>query len=402
MKHLSTSIALAAGVLTTMGFAQASDTKLKLKQQLNLPRIIGGEVATPGEVPYMASLQSGGQHFCGGSVVGRRWILTAAHCVEDITEQNASSLQVQVDVNDLSNSNEGETHTVANVYSHPGYAQGEAADIALLYLATEISGAVPAITLADDNTMAEGASPGTDAQVSGWGNTSINGENFPDLMHKVTVPLVSNQTCNSPQAYNGGVQNTEICAGYSQGGKDSCQGDSGGPLTVYVDGQRTQVGVVSWGDGCALPDKYGVYARAASFKSWVDNTMAGNVDDTPTNPDLPDTNPPADPVPPADGELISGQVVAGLYGDQDSETYFTIEVPVGAKILWVDIRGEDGDADVYIKRNQEATLSDYDYAPFLDGSNEHKLIRKPKAGTWHIMVHGYDSYDQLELMAFTR
>ncbi|BDX04890.1 DUF1986 domain-containing protein [Planctobacterium marinum] len=404
MFKLNKSIALALGAVSMVGTAQASDIQLKLKQQQNLPKIIGGVITPDGERPWMASLQWDGQHFCGGSVIEQRWILTAAHCVEDVAEQDLASIRVQVNVNDLSNNGEGEFHSVARVYNHPGYAQGESTDIALLYLESEVSSSVPTIALADANMMAEGAEPGTVATVSGWGNTSINGENFPDLMHKVEVPLVSNQVCNSAEAYNGSVKDTELCAGFSEGGKDSCQGDSGGPLTVFYNGQENQVGVVSWGEGCALPNKYGVYARVSALKSWVDSTMFGNSDVPPTDPDLPgdDPVPPGDPDSPVDGKLVNGMAIQGLSGDWDSEIYFIIEVPDNAKILWVDIRGDNGDADVYIKHNAEPSLGDYDYAPFLDGSNEHKLIRNPAAGTWHIMVHGYDAYDDLELMGFAR
>lgn len=399
MRKINKSIALALGALSTVGIAQASDIQLKLKQQNNLPKIIGGVITPDGERPWMASLQWDGQHFCGGSVIDRRWILTAAHCVEDVSEQDLGSIKVQVNVNDLSSSSEGEHHSVVKVYNHPGYAQGQSTDVALLYLGSEISPSIPAIALADDNMMAEGAGPGTVATVSGWGNTSINGENFPDLMHKVDVPLVSNQVCNGPDAYNGSVQDSELCAGHAEGGQDSCQGDSGGPLTVYFNGQENQVGVVSWGEGCALPNKYGVYARVSELKSWIDSTMSGSPDVPPTDPDLPgdDPQPPVD-----DGTLISGIPLQGLYGDWDSQAYFTIDVAPDAKILWVDIRGDNGDADVYIMHDQEPTLSEFDYAPFLDGSNEHKLIRNPSPGTWHIMVHGYANYDDLELVAFTR
>lgn len=396
MNKLTQSIALALGAFSTFSMAQTTDIKLKLMQEQNLPRIIGGEVTPDGERPWMASLQSGGQHFCGGSVIASRWILTAAHCVED---GNADGLQVQVNVNDLSNSGEGERHNVAQIYNHPGYAQGESTDIALLYLASEISSSVPVLALADTDLMDEGATPGTLATVSGWGNTSTNGENFPDKMHQVNVPVVSNETCNSSAAYGGQVQDTEICAGYSEGGRDSCQGDSGGPLTVFYNGQENQVGVVSWGEGCAVPDKYGVYARVAALKTWVDSVMAGNTDTPPTDPGD-DPLPPTEP--PANGELTSGQLITGLSGEQDSEMYFTIEVPEGNKIMWVDIRGDNGDADIYIKRGSEPSLTDFDHAPFLDGSNEHKLIRKPRTGTWHFMVHGYDSYDDVEMMVFVR
>ena len=62
----------------------------------------------------------------------------------------------------------------------------------------------------------------------------------------------------------------DICAGYSEGGKDTCQADSGGPLMALYDGEIAQVGITSWGIGCAQPSLYGVYTRLANFKGWID------------------------------------------------------------------------------------------------------------------------------------
>lgn len=399
MNKLYKAIALSLGALATVSVSQASDFKYKLKQQQNTPKIIGGVLTPVGERAFSASLQGNGQHFCGGSVIGKRWILTAAHCVEGVTDANASELAVRVNFNDLTNDTQGEQHTVAKVFSHPDYAAGQAADVALLYLATEVSGSVPVIPLADSQILAASGTPGAIATVSGWGNTSTTGEEYPNEMFKVDVPLVSSEVCNSADAYNGGVNaTTEICAGFAEGGKDSCQGDSGGPLTIMHDGRETQIGVVSWGDGCAAPNKYGVYANMATFKSWADGIMSGNVIDVPTNPDQPGDGPST----PADGELTSGQLVQGLVGSTDSETHFTIDVPKGAKILWVDIKGDNGDADLYIRRNEIPTTDDYDYSPYLEGSSESVLVRKPRQGTYHIMIHGYENYDDLEIMAFFR
>merc|ERR1711991_1128309 len=107
------------------------------------------------------------------------------------------------------------------------------------------------------NIMLAAGKPGSVATVSGWGNQSTITDDFPNMLQKVQVPLVSNEVCNSTEAYGGQVQNTEMCAGLAQGGKDSCQGDSGGPLVIRQNGDYVQAGIVSWGDGCAQPNKYG-------------------------------------------------------------------------------------------------------------------------------------------------
>ena len=72
-------------------------------------------------------------------------------------------------------------------------------------------------------------------------------------LHEVKVPVVSKSECN--KGYGGAIVDTMICAGFRQGGKDSCQGDSGGPLIIGAPSSRKQVGIVSWGEGCAQRDR---------------------------------------------------------------------------------------------------------------------------------------------------
>ena len=398
--------------LLSASAVQAADIKLTHKKQMTLSRIIDGVVTREGERPWMASLQQGGEHFCGGSVIDRQWILTAAHCIEDIS-QGDTSFTVRVNFTNLSDASSGETHQVETIYAHEGYANGESKDIALLKLKTPVSDSIAAVALANENTMLEAAKPGEEASVSGWGNTSTTGEEFPQELRNVEVPIVSNEVCNSAEAYGGQIQNTEMCAGFAEGGKDSCQGDSGGPLVVRENGEFVQAGVVSWGDGCAQPNKYGVYARVASFNDWIADVKAGNVepgtggngggtgggDDGWGDDDWGDDG--WDDIP-QDGTLISGLPLSGLSGDTDSTQSFQIEVPEGARILWVDIKGDSGDADLYLQYGEEPTTEMFEYAPFKDGSTEHVLVRRPQSGTWFIMVHGYDKFDDLEIMAFAR
>jgi secreted trypsin-like serine protease len=95
------------------------------------------------------------------------------------------------------------------------------------------------------------------------------GGSTSDLLRKVEIPIVANGVCNSPQSYAGRISENMICAGHTEGGKDSCQGDSGGPLIVRKGTGFVLAGVVSWGRGCALADFYGVYARAARYRDWI-------------------------------------------------------------------------------------------------------------------------------------
>ncbi len=238
--------------------------------------------------------------------------------------------------------------------------------------------------------MSNAGQPGDMASVSGWG-TLTDGGNSPNKLQKVNVPIVSNQVCNEPNAYNGQITPTELCAGYAQGKKDSCQGDSGGPLVVKDNGDYYQAGIVSWGDGCAQPNKYGVYTRVSAFNEWIQNTMDGQPTDDTTG-----GKPPTE-----EGFLTSGKLVSNLSADKDGEIDYKIRVSKDAKILWLDIRGGSGDADLMASYNQEPGVNGSTFAPYLTGNDENLLIRDPQPGVWHIKIIGYEAFEGVELMGFS-
>uniref|UniRef100_A0A8D2ZG86 trypsin n=1 Tax=Scophthalmus maximus TaxID=52904 RepID=A0A8D2ZG86_SCOMX len=98
--------------------------------------------------------------------------------------------------------------------------------------------------------------------------TSVRAARYPDKLQCMDVPLLSNDICFN--AYPFQITENMICAGYLEGGKDSCQRDSWGPMMC---GGELQ-GVVSWGHGCALRKKPGVYTKVCNYTSWIRNTMA--------------------------------------------------------------------------------------------------------------------------------
>lgn len=237
--------------------------------------IVGGQEADPDAWPWMAALVFASQpnayygQFCGGALIRPTWVLTAAHCTED---NSASDIEVVIGRHQLSDDEDGERISVAEIIQHPAYNSNTLdSDLALLHLSSASSQPTISVVGSGDSAL---FAPGVLATVIGWGLTDPNdNSSYVDALRQVSVPIVSNTTCNAPNAYSGDVTANMLCAGYSEGGKDSCSGDSGGPFMV-PDAAGTgwlQAGIVSWGDGCAEPNKYGVYTRVANFKSWIDS-----------------------------------------------------------------------------------------------------------------------------------
>ena len=247
-----------ARALAVLGSAAA----LTLGTSGGASAIVGGSAAAEGEFPFMASLQDGtGLAFCGGSVVGANWVLTAAHCVPD---GDASDLYVVTGRTNLSDTAKGQRIKVSKVYVNPAYANS-AHDSALLQLSTPTTS--PAITLAgaaDDNLEAAG----TPVTVTGWGDqTPTMGLNSTSSMRKVALNVVSDDECG--QTNFGFDGPTGVCAAALL--KDSCQGDSGGPLFASTPAGRVQIGIVSYGQSCALPKFPGVYSEVnnAQIRGWI-------------------------------------------------------------------------------------------------------------------------------------
>ena len=115
---------------------------------------------------------------------------------------------------------------------------------------------------------------------TGWGSLYYGGPS-PNALMQASVPLVSKERCDN--AYPDRIDNSMLCAGLDEGGIDACQGDSGGPLVCEIDGRWHLEGVTSWGDGCALPSKYGVYAKVRNFISWLSRNMNSPPTESPQN-----------------------------------------------------------------------------------------------------------------------
>ncbi|MCG7546831.1 serine protease [Pseudoalteromonas sp. Of7M-16] len=233
------------------------------------PRIVGGEEAAPFSYPFMGSLNLNGTHWCGLSFIGDNKVLTASHCVE---HWQANEFTVKFEGHDLSEASQWQTYQVTKIVMHEQYNHSYQYnnDIAVLELDRPVENIAP-IKLADAQVRAS-ISSGENLKVMGWGRLSSGGES-PSKLREVDVPYVSNEICNDSNHYNGDISDTMMCAGLEDGGKDSCQGDSGGPLIVQRNDEWVQVGVVSWGEGCALPNKPGVYADVASLEFWTQTKL---------------------------------------------------------------------------------------------------------------------------------
>ncbi|XP_054473549.1 elastase-1-like [Anoplopoma fimbria] len=237
-------------------------------------RVVGGEVASANSWPWQISLQyksgSSYYHTCGGTLIRRGWVMTAAHCVD-----SARTWRVILGEHDLySNNGREQVMTVSQVYIHPGWNSGRVSagfDIALLRLTSEATlnsyvqlGSLPPNgQILPNNNL---------CYVTGWGRTSTGGSLSAQLK-QAYLPLVDYKTCTSADWWGSTVKPTMVCGG--GGAEAGCNGDSGGPLNCLVNGKYSVTGIASFvsGYGCNTPKKPTVFTRVSAYIDWMDSIM---------------------------------------------------------------------------------------------------------------------------------
>ncbi|MGK5638990.1 S1 family serine peptidase [Streptomyces sp. URMC 126] len=265
MRALGCSLTAALALLLAVPGPAVADERL----------VVGGQEVKTSDAPWVVALASrqrfgvtrSGQ-FCGGVVVGRSTIVTAAHCLtSDVLGAEpsaASDLRVIVGRDDLRGT-AGKELAVKEAWVNPDFSAGtNSGDVGVLTLAEPLPDG-RAIAMAQQGEPVYAAN--TPAMVYGWGDTEGNGS-YSDTLRAASVLVLGDELCE--KAYPGGAdgaydRKTMLCAGWPEGGKDACQGDSGGPLVA--DGRL--VGLVSWGAGCAQPGRPGVYTRISAVSAMV-------------------------------------------------------------------------------------------------------------------------------------
>ncbi|NWH39227.1 ACRO protein, partial [Chloropsis hardwickii] len=239
-----------------------------------MTRIVGGTSAMEASWPWTVSIQHpwvpGLGHFCGGSLISADWVLTAAHCFDDLT--NASLVYVVIGATQLTQPGPGAAvRSVKQVVLHPYYKPVDFSnDIALMQLDHPVQ-CSPYIQLACVADPTLRVSELKNCWIAGWGSTTARSQDSPDHLQEAKVQLIDVQLCNSSDWYAGKVHTHNLCAGYPQGTIDTCQGDSGGPLMCQDNNADYWwvIGLTSFGTGCARAMRPGIYISTQHFYDWI-------------------------------------------------------------------------------------------------------------------------------------
>lgn len=246
-------------------------------------RVVGGRGCSVEEYPWMVSIRTTSRlnHYCGGSLISFRWVLSAAHCFEKYDYYRKPwRVTVVVGLSSLRRQR-SQAIKAKKIFIHDGYETTGffINDIALVVLTHNVRVhlsvigfiKIPVVPLTSDLSK---ICPSESFMVAGWGSQTAYGLGEPQPPYKSSsslrcadIPVITNQECQkfSKAAYNDKI----VCAVYKPGGRDSCQGDSGGPFFC----RGVQYGIISWGYGCASPNTPAFYTRVDRYLDFINETM---------------------------------------------------------------------------------------------------------------------------------
>ncbi|XP_055319942.1 serine proteinase stubble isoform X2 [Sitodiplosis mosellana] len=246
-------------------------------------RIIGGRVAPFAALPWQAHIRIA-EYQCGGVLVSRYFVITAAHCIEQARMKDIIVYLGELDTQDSGKVHEpwpAEKHYVNRKIIHPNFkfriAQPDRYDLALLQLAipTSFTNHILPICLPTTNIDLMGRK----GVIAGWGKTSADlssGHTGTAILQTASVPIISATECIKwHKKKNIFVELYEemFCAGYSDGKQDACLGDSGGGLYLVENGKFTLVGITSAGFGCGVDHQPGIYHNVQLTAKWIQNVL---------------------------------------------------------------------------------------------------------------------------------